>query len=134
MGELTYPRCGQGRPLGNDIRDDPLMRRKKEAAKERSVDRGSSRCQNLELCIFEEQRGVCDQKVEIKCEKNRWNRQVGSGHSDLETLAGRTRSRSAFDSHCHEKQLEGNKQECNTYDLSSLGIMLLAVGKIDVSR
>lgn len=49
MGELTYPRCGQGRPPGNDIRDDPLMRRKKEAAKGRSGGRGSSRCQNLKM-------------------------------------------------------------------------------------
>lgn len=49
LGELTYPRCDQRRPLGNDIRDDPLMRRKTEAAKGRSGGRGSSRYQNLKL-------------------------------------------------------------------------------------
>lgn len=86
-------------------------------------------------CIFEEQRGVCDQKVEVKCEKNKWNRQVGSDHSDLETLASwRIRSRSTFDSQCHEKQLGGYRQGRDTSGLPSLGITLLAVGKIDISR
>lgn len=57
---------------------------------------------------------MCDQKAEVKCEKNKWNRQVGSQHSDLETLVWRTVSRSAFDSQSHEKQLEGNKQGRDT--------------------